>query len=502
MDIYTTSIQFSSSPFPQPPIEGLFSPPPFPRPTQLIHLPDIHLSLPTNVPQTFSLHSNATLTYLALVDPTLIPLYLAAGPCLDVWTDNDETVQWFADQLLSENTELPKSDRPAHESSQDAKEKGVEIQPWWESRQAQSDVGVLVRVDEKGAPSGLHTIEGNSGPRITEILLYASVLPANKTADGIPTPPSSSAHSSSSAPSTKPELRVHALPLSSDLLYHPSLTTNANAATPLTPSHTDTESLTEGEARFLPPLFPKPNPPESQPRKRARVSTLFDDATERRKKARRKGGEGVAKAMAGVEGDSLGVGVVETRKRKHDKVIGGQDFENQQPPVVVEAENERAGSVPSVRDQNATRPASRRAAFSSAVAEENLGPGNEAKTTEARNKDTLSRIIMAGMRIYGLQQRKKPINTAPDTAGEADEYKLVYHQTFKGACFAFRTHITKTPLNQEAMRDVVDRLLALYCNDPLRSSSGAIFGEEKDDKSPFAARVGKAVSPLRATLGL
>ncbi|KAI9698010.1 MAG: hypothetical protein M1836_004363 [Candelina mexicana] len=476
METYTGSIQLPSSPSPQPPIE------------------DIHLSLPTNVPQTFSLHSNATLTYLALVDPTLIPLYLAAGPCLDVWTDNEETVQWFADQLLSENTVLPNSDGAAHEGNKDTKEEGVEVQPWWESRQAQSDVGILVRVEEKGASSGLNTIEGNSGPRITEILLYASVIPANEDADGIPTPPSSSAHSSSSAPNTKPVLRVHALPLSSDLLYHPSVTTNGNTATPLTPSHTDTEPLTEGEARFLPPLFPELNPPEAQPRKRARVATLFDDATERRKKARRKGGEGVAKAMAGVEGDGQGVGIVGTRKGKHDKVVGGQDLENQQPPLVVEAENERAGSVPSGRRSTLSR-------VPSAIAED-PSVDKISQTTEARNKDTLSRIIMAGMRIYGLQQRKKPINTQPDSAGEADEYKIIYHQTFKGACFAFRTHITKIPLKQETMRDVVDRLLALYCNDPLRSSLGATFGEEKDDKSPFAARVGKAVSPLRATLGL
>jgi hypothetical protein len=61
---------------------------------------------------------------------------------------------------------------------------------------------------------------------------------------------------------------------------------------------------------------------------------------------------------------------------------------------------------------------------------------------------------MAGMRLYGLQSRKKtersqgsPIvldETAPGAISQDDEYKLVYHQTYKGAVFAFVSNILFT----------------------------------------------------------
>ncbi|KAI9822241.1 MAG: hypothetical protein M1832_003064 [Thelocarpon impressellum] len=119
---------------------------------------------------------------------------------------------------------------------------------------------------------------------------------------------------------------------------------------------------------------------------------------------------------------------------------------------------------------------------------------------------------MAGLRIYGLQQKRsgrgKSISsgslpeltlptlpnqpTNPDRPGEADEYKLVYHQTFKGASFALRQHITITVLKQDDMRDVVDRLLAIFCADPLADSHSpaVIFNQDQstnDSKSPFAS---------------
>lgn len=46
----------------------------------------------------------------------------------------------------------------------------------------------------------------------------------------------------------------------------------------------------------------------------------------------------------------------------------------------------------------------------------------------------------------------------------SDEYKVIYHQTFKAATFAFRRQVSTLPLGQETMRDVVDRLLVLFCS--------------------------------------
>jgi hypothetical protein len=53
-----------------------------------------------------------------------------------------------------------------------------------------------------------------------------------------------------------------------------------------------------------------------------------------------------------------------------------------------------------------------------------------------------------------------------------EEYKLIYHQTYKAAVFAFRRNIQSTNLyaEPEKLRDTVDELLALFCGDPLSSS--------------------------------
>ena len=78
----------------------------------------------------------------------------------------------------------------------------------------------------------------------------------------------------------------------------------------------------------------------------------------------------------------------------------------------------------------------------------------EEPTVESRNKEALSRVVMAGMRMYGLQQRRKTKSRrgsvalshdcndhiseeqAAQDAVKDEEYKLIYHQTFKGAILA------------------------------------------------------------------
>jgi hypothetical protein len=75
-------------------------------------------------------------------------------------------------------------------------------------------------------------------------------------------------------------------------------------------------------------------------------------------------------------------------------------------------------------------------------------------TVELRNKEALSKVVMAAMRMHGLQQRKRNRtghnssapgidesqqlgeDTAADEAMKDDDFKLIYHQTFKGAALA------------------------------------------------------------------
>jgi hypothetical protein len=100
-------------------------------------------------------------------------------------------------------------------------------------------------------------------------------------------------------------------------------------------------------------------------------------------------------------------------------------------------------------------------------------------TIESRNKEAISRLVMAGMRLYGLQQKKRPKSTR-DGAGETEasreeeerkdeEYKLVYHQIYRATVVAFRRHIQTEPLHQQpdSLHETVDKLLVLFCTDPL-----------------------------------
>ena len=99
---------------------------------------------------------------------------------------------------------------------------------------------------------------------------------------------------------------------------------------------------------------------------------------------------------------------------------------------------------------------------------------------------------MAGMRLYGLVQSKKrksrASSSAPSPALDAsfdeleaerqndEEYKLIYHQVFKGTCFAFRGSVDRESLQSSAelVQEIVDRLLAIFCVDPLAQGFGSL----------------------------
>ena len=103
----------------------------------------------------------------------------------------------------------------------------------------------------------------------------------------------------------------------------------------------------------------------------------------------------------------------------------------------------------------------------------------EDSSFDSRNKQTISKTVMAGMRMYGMQQRKgaeshKAVNgesqrstevESQDAATSDEEYKLVYHQTFKGAAFALRREMSVELVRPDAVREVVDRLLAVFCGE-------------------------------------
>ncbi|KAF2491766.1 hypothetical protein BU16DRAFT_530199 [Lophium mytilinum] len=412
-----------------------------------------HLTAITPIP-------SSSLRFLSVVETSRIPLYLAAGPSFNVWTTSSDTEEWFSSIL-------------AREDAFDATASGDEACAWWTSARAQSPIGILVAVENGWQ------LDGHA--KVTEILFYGTL--AGNADAGLPSPPTSS-QEQHSALSGSPELRVHALPLSSDLLVHPK--SNGSRLSP----PIDAE-MSEGDGQFLSPLLP-PSASSPGPEKRKKVNDMFDEATERRRKARRKGGEAVAAAASKIE--------LPRPASAHRKSLS--------------IDSKAGNTVESLRGHNtaqvsqaAGRPLSRSPSFSSDIrplSRKGLldGPGKrstlsrvtsisaapEEQTIESRNKEALSRVVMAGMRMHGLQQRKKQYKSrrssvapsadgndghadevATEEAAKDEEYKLIYHQTFKGAALALRKHMATEPLHSQpdSLRDVVDRLLAIFCTDPL-----------------------------------
>ncbi|KAF2280532.1 uncharacterized protein EI97DRAFT_430235 [Westerdykella ornata] len=453
------------------------------------------------------------LRFLAAVDTSHVPLYLAAGPSLDVWASSEDTQSWFESILLSKAA-----------SEVDAPESPSTAQPWWTHARSQSPIGILVSVDGD--------IKDEKNPRITEILFYGTIAAA---ADGtFPTPPSSSPEHGT--PEILPELRVHALPLSSDLLYKPSAPTTG----PASPSLNTSDASYPTEPQFLPSTFSleSTTTPSSPKRKR----DVFEEAAQRRKKARRKGGESIAAAAAKTLDNKPSV----THRRSIS--IDGKAIPFADP---------RPGSAGAALSRPPSRPLSRSPSISSSDVRplSRKGPQDtkrsnlskvatvpvqaEEPTLETRNKEALSRVVLAAMRMHGLQQRKKTRSrrgsTAPgletaeqkqglneevakEEAAKDEEYKLIYHQAYKGAAFALRQHITTSPLHlhPDRLRPLVEKLLDIFCADPLalpasppNDPSGEVLatpankgllvpGSTQSRASPFDLPSGKGLAEARA----
>lgn len=415
------------------------------------------------------------LHFVALVELAAIPLYLLVRPHLDIWTHDDETEEWLARCLLPNLN----GDLNANESSADL------TGPWWFRPAQQSDRGILLEVRNGASDSG------NQGGAITEFLIYAAVLKPPEPKSILSTPPASSSPqgvNTSDAGGHEglvQNIRIRAVPLASTThqLQHAHQVNQSPA-----------NELVDGEARFLPTTSSNVTAYPNSPPKRQKLMDLFEDATYQRKRLHRRGGEGVSKAMAGLNGSTRNLEklqVPEPDGLKSDSQVNSNG--RTQPGV---RELSRAPSISSIRGVEPSRPPSRPQGFTDGKkpllhdvenpASLGKSPFLRAETNniEEQNKSALTRIVMAGMRIYGLQHRRKsvklqvetelgndsPFNDLSIPRGE-DEYKMVYHQTLKAAMFTFRTRMNQELINQATMGDVVDQFLALFCTDPLATDS-------------------------------
>lgn len=395
------------------------------------------------------------------------------GPSYDVWTLSEATEAWFESLLLSVPITAAQSQG---------------AQNWWTLARAQSPIGILVQVENQVVES--------LKLKVTEVLFYGTI--AASPGEGPPTPPSSQ-NNPNAWPGLLPELRVHALPLSSDLLYKNAPSSVVSIAQLLSA----TEQTGEIEAQYLPPLHEPLTVPRSPKRKR----DLFEEATLARRKAKGKGGQGVAAAAA--RASELQRPYTHRKSTSIDSKAS--PFPDSRPSsahgAIPRQQARQLPRSPSITSE--VRPLSRKDTVDGLGRRSHLSRVDtisslpEEPTTESRNKEALTKVVMAAMRMHGMQQRKKTKPrrasmapgldehqslaeevTAEDTAKD-EEYKQIYHQTYRGAVLALvctttrllcsllttfqRNHMTEKPLHAQPdrMRDLVEQFLALFLNDPL-----------------------------------
>ncbi|KAG8531903.1 uncharacterized protein KY384_003539 [Bacidia gigantensis] len=393
--------------------------------------------------------ANSKLHFLSLVEVQLIPLCLAIGPSSDVQSLDQGTHDWFTQAIWPQEV--------------GAVEAGSFVEPWWRNPCRQSDRGLLLKVQGEREPQKKLT-------KVTEVLIYATVGSHNASDLTVRTSPSPGPVDRVRQPlfsTSLPPIKLLALPLCSAILQRiPS-----NLPSP--------EVLEEGQAHFL----PDKEKVYDGHAKRRNISLLFEDATKKRRNIKHKGGESVAKFMAmdrpasqqGLSQPQIEVEEADPALKTH---LGHRKTLSR-----AKSDGLLSNRASTVRPLSSGKRSSLHRVESAYTPREDAQSPQTANDILEQNKAALSKMVMAGMRLHGLQQRQRTTKVArsrsssvigglPTDENEDREYKLVYHQTFKAVMFAFRMHCDTRTLNQEAMREMVDKLLDTFCTDPMSTRPG------------------------------
>ncbi|KAJ5202248.1 hypothetical protein N7449_004327 [Penicillium cf. viridicatum] len=442
------------------------------------------------------LSKESQLSLRSFVNPSLIPLHARAGPNLELHTSHAGTSKWLQRKLTSALW-LNEED-PALQQS------------------LQCPVGLLFTVEG-------NTKSDNATP--TSLLVYG-ILSSAASCTRPPTPPHSSPSEipdQSNTPQRAPyELRIYAAPLSTSRL------TQAQAYPSPPPSNPDQPIANPRCAEFLPDIS-SPSP------KRKRVATLFEVAAQHHRRVRQRGGEAVSQLMASSRPLSSSQNLQTLRiKREPDEdgpTLPSLDriVSHRSRSVSIGAGLHRPGSVrgratPALNADPQKRAPTpnpfldsgpRRGAQTSqaqgpsslSVSEEKpvSAPGSPAKdpdTVIAENKNLITRTILTCMRLYGFHRANmrsastgKPSGgagaeneadvsgttpapetlraetPAPGSTSDDDEFKAMYHATYKAAAFALRRYLKQAPglapsvLEKEKAMTCIDELLRFFCEE-------------------------------------
>ena len=435
--------------------------------------------------ETARLSLKANLRLIDTICTSNIPLYLIAGSPLEIYSENANTQEWLLELLSPHHLQ--------EESSSDVRRQSSD---WWVRPGTQSVLGYLLEVESK---EDAHV---KSLPKLTQLLLYAATLSHGSNEAILPTPPPSS-------PSTRdiPEMRE---PETLDTA--PSIVFRAlpicSSASQIACQNKARLALGEhAEPCFIDIEVSQLDHIVDQVKGRE-LTLVFDDAFLQKKKLKRRGGEAVGHFVTD-ERDRL---VLHRDQNSSTKKMRMNDRHtvNDSLGKGRARQPSRSLSITSALCESIPRPPKKQL-FPLKQGQSQLQGGHSTvpmpgppmldpytNEIEQQNKSSISRIIMAGMRMHGLQQKRNATqNTtlSPDIESalsshrdeETDEYKLVYHQTFKATTFLFRRQMRSRLLGADDLWNNIDRLLAIFCSDPLNTSishraTRGYFGTDNDDK--------------------
>ncbi|KAL1954778.1 hypothetical protein VTO42DRAFT_726 [Malbranchea cinnamomea] len=422
---------------------------------------------------------NAKLSFRAFVNPALVPLYLLTGPLLEVHISDEETATWLTDRLLSSTSLDPEELDELH--------------------QQQCPVAVLLAVEESGKRANQHAI--SAWQRVTDVLIYGvlSLASAQSTSPSTsPSPISPDSHHDG----FNVELGTYAVCLCGGR----ETKVQALSSPPHTPEGDDGTGQ-GATAEFLPDMQ-SPSP------KRKRVATLFEAAAEFHKRARQRGGVVISDFECRKDAQSFSDSPY--MKIKREKENG--------PSATESALRPRAGSVtqtglsrsatmssssnlterPRVMNTSGKQSTSTllnsrsQSSHHGERTSKSITPATTGSTEEtiSTNKTLLTRTILTCMRLYGYHRssrgtaRPTPPASAVASAGPADyekqeqntveadeddEFKAMYHTTYRASTFALRKYLKPSPaamvssessvpiLERDKAMDVVDSLLKIFC---------------------------------------
>lgn len=277
----------------------------------------------------------------------------------------------------------------------------------------QCPVGVLVGVD---------------GSSTTELLIYG-VLSAGSS--------SSSGGGGGDSDGDSRQLKIHASPLSGSMV-----TRAQELSTPKSPEF----------AEFLPDLR-SPSP------KRKRVASLFDSAALHHKRVRQM----VPQVNVKVKRES----------EEPQAAGGGSGGSLLRSRSVSRAPPSRPGTATGHGPAGHARVKSitqAEAETETPIKQESPGINAE-ESTVAENKNTISRTVVTCMRLYGFNRAssKSSKHYQDHTVSQADteEFKAMYHATYRASTFALRKYLRDSPpvLEKQKAMGYIDEFLRLFCND-------------------------------------